>query len=317
MEFYKNNKPFLTINNDSVRAKIQPHTLKYYSSPILSPDNKDNIGSVRISLSTQHIDDHLAVRIFQLTSVSVLFVIFTSILLSWLLDQIVIQPLEKLGNKIQILMSHRFNQKISTRSWDEIGSLFHNLNHLRIRMKKNQENDLNNLEKDLNRVTTDQHGDDADKKTSTVLVVDDDRLIQMYLEKLLGKHSMNTVCASNGNEALKLIADTMIDLILLDLSMPGISGFGVLESLYADKDHNHIPVIVVSSNQEKESIIKALNNGAVDYVMKPFNNNELMARIKTHLKAALREKELENIISERIASLREDINGESKSHPAS
>jgi len=118
---------------------------------------------------------------------------------------------------------------------------------------------------------------------------------------------MKTICAVNGIRALKLILETDIDLILLDLSMPGITGFDVLESLNTENFQKNIPVIVISSNTEKESIIKALNNGAVDYVMKPFNKNELMARIKTHLKVSLREKELEHIISERIESLKGDI----------
>ncbi len=308
VEFYKNNKPFLTINNDSVRAKIQPHTLKYFDSSILSPDDKNIIGSVRISLSTQQIDDHLAARIFQLTIASAFFVILSSILLSWLLDKIVIQPLELLANKIQILMSHRFNQKISTSSWDEIGGLFHNLNHLRVRMKKDQQDDLSNLEQHLDRATTNLNNIKVDNKSSTILVVDDDRLIQMYLEKLLLKNSMRAICASNGIKALKLILDTDIDLILLDLSMPGISGFDVLETLNTDNYHKNIPVIVVSSSLEKKSVIKALNSGAVDYVFKPFNNEELVARIKTHLNVSLREKELEHIISERITSLKNEMN---------
>lgn len=309
VEFYKNNKPFLTINNDSVRAKIQPHTLKYFDSSIFSPDDKKIIGTVRISLSTQQIDDHLAARIFQLTIASVFFVIITSILLSWLLDKIVIQPLELLTNKIQILMSHRFNQKISTSSWDEIGGLFHNLNHLRVRMKKDQQDDLSNLEQHLDRATTNLNNIKVDNKSSTILVVDDDRLIQMYLEKLLLKNSMRAICAPNGIKALELIldTDTDIDLILLDLSMPGISGFDVLETLNTNNYHKNIPVIVVSSSLEKESVIKALNNSAVDYVFKPFNNEELMARIKTHLNVSLREKELEHIISERITSLKNEI----------
>lgn len=306
VEFYKNGKSFLTVNNDSIRAKIQPHTLKYYDSAILSADEKDIIGSIRISLSTQQIEDHLAARIFQLTIASTVFVIFTSILLSWLLDKTVIQPLERLGNKIQILLSHRFNQKISSSSWDEIGSLFHNLNHLRVRIKKDQEQDLTTLQQEFDSATTGQHNND--NTITTILIVDDDRLIQMYLEKLLEKNRMNTLCASNGTEALKLLEDADISLILLDLSMPGISGFEVLKTLKTDKALNNIPVIVVSSSPEKASVIKALNNGAVDYVFKPFNNDELMARIKTHLKASLREKELEHIISERIAGLKLDIN---------
>lgn len=307
VEFTKDDKPFLSINNDSIRAKIQPHTLKYYSSSILSPDGKDIIGSVRISLSTQHIDDQLAIRIFQLTTAAIFFVILTSIILSWLLDKIVIQPLERLSNKIQILLSQRFNQKISSSSWDEIGNLFHNLNHLRVRMRKHQKDDLTELEHDLNQATKHQVSASTDNKTSTILIVDDDELIQLYLEKLLEKNSMKTICASNGIKALKLILETDIDLILLDLSMPGITGFDVLESLNTENFQKNIPVIVISSNTEKESIIKALNNGAVDYVMKPFNKNELLARIKTHLKVSLREKELEHIISERIESLKGDI----------
>ncbi|MFW2373803.1 MAG: response regulator [Gammaproteobacteria bacterium] len=312
VEFYKNNMPFLSINNDSVRAKIQPNTLKYYSSSIFSPDENDIIGSVRISLSTQNIDDQLALRIFQLTIASIFFVLITSILLSWLLDKIVIQPLERLSNKIQILLSQRFNQKISTSSWDEIGNLFHNINHLRVRMKKNQEDDLSNLQHNLDRITTHQHTVATNNKTNTILIVDDDELIQMYLKILLEKNGMKTVSAANGIWALKLILETDIDLVLLDLSMPGITGFDVLESLNTDIYHKNIPVIVISSNQEKESVINALNKGAVDYVMKPFNKDILIARIKTHLKVSLREKDLETIISERIASLKTEIKSENR-----
>lgn len=299
VSFYKGDSPFLSINSDSVRQKLRPDTLKYYKAPIFTPDDSQQIGFVRISLSTQDIEDHLSVRLFEIILISTFTIIIASVLLSWLLEKAVISPLERLSHKIQMISHGRFNYKVPSDSWGEIGHLFKDINTLRIRFKKKQEELFSAL---LNRQKTasDHFNSDGQK----ILVVDDDEVIQKHAKKLLEKNNMDVLVANNGKQALDILKETPVDLVLLDLLMPEVSGFDVLNNIRQNKQFQLMPIIVVSSVIEKESIVKALNNGAVDYVMKPFNNQELMARVKTHLKKSIREKELEQFIEERLASLK-------------
>jgi CheY-like chemotaxis protein len=297
ISFYKGDNVYLTINSNSAREKISPETLQYFKAPIFSPNN-ELIGSVRISLSTQTIDERMATRIFEIVFMATIAITLSTILLSWLLEKTISVPIERLTHKIQMISQGRFNYKIPTDSEDEIGHLFKDINTLRIRFKRKQDSLIAALTKRKKNSVLDVHA-----AGSTALVVDDDEVIQLHAKKLLEKNSMDVMLASNGNEALTILNESKVDLIVLDLIMPEFSGFEVLESLRKNPELNQIPVIAVSSISDKESIVKALNGGAVDYVIKPFDNHELIARVKTHLRASFREQELEKIIAERLTSL--------------
>lgn len=121
-----------------------------------------------------------------------------------------------------------------------------------------------------------------------ILVVDDDLHIGNVLEEVLKKEGYGVLRAYSGTEALLVLSERKPDLILLDLMLPGRSGEDVLPHT---KD---IPVIVISAKIDVDNKVDLLLNGAVDYVTKPFDTRELLARIAIHLRG--REAGIKNSI---------------------
>lgn len=113
-----------------------------------------------------------------------------------------------------------------------------------------------------------------------ILVVDDDLHIGNVLEEVLKKEGYGVLRAYSGTEALLVLSERKPDLILLDLMLPGRSGEEVLPHI---KD---IPVIVISAKIDVDNKVDLLLNGAVDYVTKPFDTRELLARIAIHLRSS-------------------------------
>ena len=111
-----------------------------------------------------------------------------------------------------------------------------------------------------------------------ILIVEDDIGIHSLLEELLIKEKYKVYNAYSGTEALLILEKESIDLILLDLMLPGISGEELI------KRKNNIPIIVVSSKNILSDKVKVLLNGASDYITKPFDNSELLARVKVQLR---------------------------------
>lgn len=122
----------------------------------------------------------------------------------------------------------------------------------------------------------------------TILIVDDDQYINDLLVEALKKERYNVVQAFSGSEALMILERTVPDLILLDLMLPGMSGEDVIKKI------SNIPTIVISAKVDIDSKVNLLSTGAADYVVKPFDIRELIARIKLQLKNA---KKLEAINS--------------------
>ena len=122
------------------------------------------------------------------------------------------------------------------------------------------------------------------EKTPVVLVVDDNlqnlELLQAYLEDT----DCKTLPARDGVEALKIIADTPPDLILLDVMMPKMSGFEVCRRLKNDPKTTDIPVIMVTALNEFGDIERGIDSGTDDFISKPVNKLELLTRVKTMLK---------------------------------
>ncbi len=112
----------------------------------------------------------------------------------------------------------------------------------------------------------------------TIAIVDDDIHIGNMLEEVLIKEGYGVLRAYSGTEALMLFSSKTPDLVLLDLMLPGLSGEEVLPKL------RDIPVIVISAKVDVDSKVSLLMNGAADYVTKPFNTKELLARIAIALK---------------------------------
>lgn len=116
-----------------------------------------------------------------------------------------------------------------------------------------------------------------------ILIVDDIATNIMLLKALLGRVKYNLVTASGGYEALEKVASESPDLILLDIMMPDIDGYEVIQRLKADPLHKDIPVIFLTAMHNPEYIIKGFKLGASDYVSKPFNHEELLTRVGHHI----------------------------------
>ncbi len=120
-------------------------------------------------------------------------------------------------------------------------------------------------------------------KTFKILVVDDTVDNLQLLGKNLSRAGFSVGIAQNGRNALQQAQGKNYDLILLDIMMPDMDGYEVLERLKSDQKTDSIPVIFLTAKTDKESIVRGFEMGAVDYLTKPFNMEELLVRVKTHL----------------------------------
>ncbi|WP_333411383.1 EAL domain-containing protein [Microcoleus sp. F10-B6] len=119
--------------------------------------------------------------------------------------------------------------------------------------------------------------------SNTILVVDDVPANLGILADFLSEASFEVLVAQDGESALQKINYVIPDLILLDIMMPGINGFETYERLKANPLWSKIPVIFITALSETDNVVKGLSLGAVDYIIKPFQKQEVLARIKTHL----------------------------------
>lgn len=111
-----------------------------------------------------------------------------------------------------------------------------------------------------------------------ILVVEDDMDIHNLIKNVLEKERYDVISAYSGTEALLLIEKKDLDLILLDLMIPGLSGEEIIKKV------KNIPIIVISAKISSEDKVNALSIGANDYITKPFDTNELLVRIKVQLR---------------------------------
>ncbi len=131
------------------------------------------------------------------------------------------------------------------------------------------------------------------RKPIKLLVVDDSRLNLSQLELLLSEENYSITTITKGRDALKLAAKEPFDLMLLDVIMPDMDGFEVCTRMKKNSITSKIPVIFLTGQTDMESIRKGFQVGAVDYVGKPFNKIELIARVKSHLELKRSREELE------------------------
>lgn len=123
-------------------------------------------------------------------------------------------------------------------------------------------------------------GNFSDKRTK-ILIVDDEIDTILPLKMSLEVENYHVLGASNGFEALELAKNNIPDLIVLDIMMPGMDGYEVCTRLKKDPVMKNIPVIMLTAKDAVREKVKGLDIGADDYVTKPFNLNELKARIKS------------------------------------
>jgi len=120
----------------------------------------------------------------------------------------------------------------------------------------------------------------------TICIVEDDLDIHNMIKEMLEKASYHVISAYSGTEALLLLEKVTIHLLLLDLMLPGLNGEAIIQKV------NHIPIIVMSAKTSTEDKVQALSMGANDYITKPFQKEELLARIQVQLR--INEGKVEN-----------------------
>ena len=138
-----------------------------------------------------------------------------------------------------------------------------------------------------------------------ILIVDDTPANIQTLAAILKSKGYQISAATNGKQAIEVLARMQPDLILLDVMMPEMDGFETCRQLKAAERWRHIPVIFLTAKTETADIVQGFELGAVDYVAKPFNTHELLARVNTHLTMDRLRRENErlllNILPESVA----------------
>ncbi len=143
------------------------------------------------------------------------------------------------------------------------------------------------------------------EKSAYLLLVDDNRENLGVLSNILKEKGYKIALALDGNAALQVVKSISVDLILLDIMMPGIDGYEVCRQLKANPKYSDIPVIFLSALNDTADIVKAFQTGAVDYITKPFQADEVNVRVTTHLKLRQQNIELQknNADKDRFISL--------------
>lgn len=113
-----------------------------------------------------------------------------------------------------------------------------------------------------------------------VLVVDDSKTELMFISDLLQKNGFEVTTAEDAEQAIRCLANELPDLILLDVVMPGKNGFQFARSITRDPLYAQVPIIMCSSKTQETDRLWGLRQGAKDYITKPFNPDELIARIR-------------------------------------
>lgn len=116
-----------------------------------------------------------------------------------------------------------------------------------------------------------------------ILIVDDIGKNIQLLAKILTSEGYDISYATDGQQALKMVETENYDLILLDIMMPGMDGFEVCHLIKMNPAKKDIPIIFLTARTQSQDIVQGFEKGAVDYITKPFNTSELIARVANHL----------------------------------
>src|SRR5262250_738337 len=137
-----------------------------------------------------------------------------------------------------------------------------------------------------------------------LLVVDDNEDNRYVLSQQLNIQGYdNITIATNGHEALKVLRSKSFDLVLLDIMMPDLNGYEVLERMRSSPELRNIPVIMISAVDELDSVVRCIELGAEDYLPKPFNATLLRARVG----ASLEKKRLRDEVLRHVARMEDDL----------
>jgi two-component system cell cycle response regulator len=128
-----------------------------------------------------------------------------------------------------------------------------------------------------------------------VLLVDDDEDIRIVLEMLLTSYGFEVTLAEGGRAAIEIAHREPIDVVLLDVMMPGMDGFEVCRELQRSPATASLPVILLTARDDMESRAEGMRGAVSEFLAKPANDEELIARIKTQVGVRRRQRELENL----------------------
>ncbi|MCD9188970.1 MAG: response regulator [Pyrinomonadaceae bacterium] len=124
-----------------------------------------------------------------------------------------------------------------------------------------------------------------DKFNNSVMIVEDDRIVARLLSHTLSQRGFDVQVADNGRQAIESLDQIRpADLVLLDIMLPYADGFEVLSQIRARKGWENVPIIMLTSKTQEPTVVRAFENGADDYVTKPFQLGELMVRINRLMK---------------------------------
>jgi putative two-component system response regulator len=129
--------------------------------------------------------------------------------------------------------------------------------------------------------------------TATILVADDQPANRELLEALLAADGFHVIQAEDGEQALEQLAKNQVDLVLLDVMMPRLNGFEICERMKSNPETYLIPTILVTSLADKEDRIRGIKSGADDFLTRPVDRAQLLARVRSLLKLKMRTDELE------------------------
>lgn len=141
-----------------------------------------------------------------------------------------------------------------------------------------------------------------DQARQKILVVDDDRANARIIARILQQASYGVVEANSGEEAIGLYDSIRPDLVLLDVIMPGLSGFDTCRALRAKHGHTLAPVIFVTATSETDGVVEGLAAGGVDYFTKPVHPREAIARIRTHLQNRLLQEQQRRLVDQLLTA---------------
>ncbi|MBU5677309.1 response regulator transcription factor [Alkaliphilus sp. MSJ-5] len=135
------------------------------------------------------------------------------------------------------------------------------------------------------------------KYKKTILVVDDEEHILELIKFNLEREGYNVLLCDNGEESISMVHNNAVDLVVLDLMLPGMSGIEVCKRLHRIDEFENLPIIMLTAKSEEADRVLGLELGADDYITKPFSVRELIARIKAVLRRSEgRQESMEKII---------------------
>ncbi|KAA3606965.1 MAG: DNA-binding response regulator [Calditrichaeota bacterium] len=131
-----------------------------------------------------------------------------------------------------------------------------------------------------------------DSKNYTVLIIEDEYYCQQAIKRMVEKEGLKAIGTPSGNRGLEYLNDENIDLVVLDLVLPDTDGLSICKTIKSNAKTSHIPVIMSTSKDNLEDIIKGFEAGADDYITKPFKSLELIARIRAMIRTIALRREL-------------------------